>query len=80
MIGVMAKTVQVRDVPDGVHAELRARAAGEGISLSDYARRELERAVERPRVADVLARATTRREGVRLDLLVGAVRAGRERE
>jgi hypothetical protein len=38
----MAKMIQVRNVPDEMHRELKARAAYEGITLSDYIKRELE--------------------------------------
>ena len=44
----MSKMVQVRDVPDAVHSTLKARAAREGMSLSDFIKRELERVAERP--------------------------------
>jgi len=40
--------IQVRDVPDQVHSTLKARAAREGMSLSDFIKRELERTAERP--------------------------------
>ena len=48
------KTLQIRNVPDDVHRALRIRAAAAGVSLSDYALGELERAAERPPVAEVL--------------------------
>ena len=32
----MSKMIQIRDVPDQVHAVLKARAALEGMSLSDF--------------------------------------------
>jgi plasmid stability protein len=35
------KTIQIRNVPDDVHAELRIRAARAGMSLSDYALAQL---------------------------------------
>jgi plasmid stability protein len=38
----MAKVIQIRDVPDEVHAELSRRAAAAGLSLSRFALRELE--------------------------------------
>lgn len=38
----MSKVVQVRNVPDAVHAALARRAAAAGLSLSDYVLRELE--------------------------------------
>ena len=44
----MTKMLQVRDVPDEVHAQLRRRAAAAGMSLSDFARQELTRLAQRP--------------------------------
>ena len=32
----MSKMIQVRDVPEQVHSTLKARAAREGMSLSDF--------------------------------------------
>ena len=46
--------IQVRDVPDSVHSLLKARAAREGISLSDFIKRELERVAERPSMQEWL--------------------------
>jgi plasmid stability protein len=43
----MPKMVQIRNVPDTVHGTLKARAARDGMSLSDYIKRELERSAER---------------------------------
>lgn len=56
----MPKVIQVREVPDEVHGVLRERAAAAGMSLSDYARRELVLLAERPSVADVLMQAQER--------------------
>lgn len=56
----MARTIQIRDVPDDVHAELRSRAAAAGISLSDYVLSALERVVRRSDNAEVLPRAAHR--------------------
>jgi plasmid stability protein len=53
----MSKMVQVRDVPDRVHSTLKARAAREGMSLSDFIKRELERTAERPSMLEWLERA-----------------------
>ncbi len=50
------KMIQVRDVPTQVHHTLKARAAREGMSLSDFVKRELERIVERPTMREWLAR------------------------
>ncbi len=74
------KTIQVRKVPDDVHRELRTRAAAAGVSLSDYALGELERAVAHPPVAELLARAHARAGGASGEAIVAAVRAGRERD
>lgn len=37
----MSKMIQVRNVPDELHLALKARALAEGMSLSDYIKREL---------------------------------------
>lgn len=74
------KTIQVRNVPDEVHRALRTRAAAAGVSLSDFALGELERAAERPPVADLLARARSRAGGAEHGAIAAAVRAGRDRD
>ena len=38
--------IQIRHVPDRVHRRLKARAAAEGMTLSDFLRLELERVAE----------------------------------
>jgi plasmid stability protein len=37
----MSKMIQVRNVPDEMHRALKTSAAAEGMSLSDYIKREL---------------------------------------
>jgi Antitoxin FitA-like, ribbon-helix-helix len=39
----MSRVIQIRDVPDDVHAALREKARMRGLSLSRYVRGELER-------------------------------------
>jgi plasmid stability protein len=73
------KVIQVRNVPDEVHRTLRARAAASGMSLSDYALGELERAAQKPAIADLLLRARSRAGGASGEAIVAAVRAGRDR-
>ncbi|MGZ4547356.1 MAG: FitA-like ribbon-helix-helix domain-containing protein [Blastococcus sp.] len=73
----MSKTLQVRHVPDDVHAELRRRAADAGMSLSDYVLRELERVASRPPVAEVFARAASRRMQLSFAEVVEATHASR---
>ncbi|MGL5818302.1 MAG: FitA-like ribbon-helix-helix domain-containing protein [Phycicoccus sp.] len=58
----MTRMLQVRDVPDDVHATLRKRASAAGMSLSDFTRQELARLARRPTLADLLDRAA-RRDG-----------------
>ncbi len=41
-------SLQIRNVPDELHRQLKARAALEGQSLSEYALGELRRAMQRP--------------------------------
>ena len=48
--------IQVRDVPDDLHGTLKSRAALEGMSLSDFIKRELERVAERPTMREWLER------------------------
>jgi hypothetical protein len=52
----MSKMIQIRDVPDSVHGTLKSRAAREGMSLSDFIKRELERVAERPTMQEWLDR------------------------
>jgi antitoxin FitA len=74
------KTIHVRNVPDDVHLVLQARAAGAGISLSDFALKELVHVAQRPSVATVLMRARARVDGADSAAIVAAIRAGREHD
>jgi plasmid stability protein len=46
--------IQVRDVPESLHSTLKSRAAREGMSLSDFIKKELERVAERPTMREWL--------------------------
>lgn len=48
--------VQIRNVPSELHRRLKARAAIEGMSMSDYVLRELRKALDRPTRQEVLER------------------------
>ena len=48
--------VQIRNVPAELHRKLKARAALEGLSMSDYVLRELRKALDRPTRQEVLDR------------------------
>ena len=57
----MPTMVQIRNVPSDLHRELKARAALEGMSLSDYLLRELRQALERPTLDEMRKRLANRR-------------------
>ena len=50
----MKTMIQIRNVPETLHRRLKARAAIEGISMSRYVLREIERALERPSRQELL--------------------------
>ena len=52
--------VQIRNVPPEFHRRLKARAAMEGMSMSEYILREVGKALERPTRLEVLERLRTR--------------------
>ena len=51
--------IQVRNVPDQLHRRLKARAAEEGVTLSDLILAELRQAAERPSWRAFLAQRAT---------------------
>jgi hypothetical protein len=52
----MPKMIKVLDVPDSIHGTLKSRAARNGMSLSDFIKRGLERVAERPTMQEWLER------------------------
>ena len=52
----MSKMIQLRNVPDDLHRKLKARAAQEGMSLSDYLLAEIQKTAERPTVSELRKR------------------------
>jgi antitoxin FitA len=52
--------IQIRNVPDHLHRELKARAAREGLTLSDYLLRMAEREAGRPTIEELSARIRRR--------------------
>ncbi len=46
--------IQIRDVADEVHSKLKSRAAREGMSLSDFVKRELKRSASLPTMQEWL--------------------------
>jgi len=71
------KMVQIRNVPDDVHRRLKARAALEGRSLSEFALAELRRSLERPTRAELLERLQSRERVAVSEPAADAVRAER---
>jgi plasmid stability protein len=56
----MTKLVQIREVPDDVHATLKSRAVLSGVSLSEYLRTVLEREASRPTPEELSERIRAR--------------------
>ncbi len=72
-------SVQIKGVPDDVHAELRRRAANEGKSLQEYLLARLVEEARRPDLNDLLARAGQRSGGhLSFRFAVDAVREDRD--
>jgi plasmid stability protein len=71
--------IQLRDVPDDLHRTLKARAAMEGMSLSDYLIAEVRRVAERPTVRELRERLAARARVEPRVPPARAVRAERER-
>ena len=56
----MSVMIQIRNVPDELHRKLKARAALEGKSLTDYLLQQVTEIAARPSVAEWQARLATR--------------------
>jgi len=56
----MPKMIQLRHVPDDLHRALKARAAQEGLSLSDYLLEEVRHIAERPTISELRRRLAER--------------------
>lgn len=64
--------IQIRNVPEDVHRMLKARAAKEGMSLSDYLLRDVVDHAQRPTLAELTERIRTRSR-VKLDVPVAEI-------
>ena len=56
----MAVMIQIRNVPDELHRELKSRAARAGMSLSDYLLREMRHIAEIPTIEEMRVRLHSR--------------------
>jgi antitoxin FitA len=52
----MSTMIQIRNVPENLHREAKAKAALAGLTLSEYALQALRREVRRPTMAEIAAR------------------------
>lgn len=52
--------IQIRNVPEETHRRLKARAAMEGMSMSDYILRELQRLTAKPTIRELSERIARR--------------------
>ena len=75
----MPKMIQLRHVPDDLHRKLKARAALEGLSLSEYLLQEARRVAERPTLAELRHRLAQRAPVATRVPPARTVRAERER-
>lgn len=76
----VVKNIQIRNVPDDVHAVYKRRAAAAGKSLQEYLLSELSERASRPTMQEVLDRIDRHRSGstVTLEDLVEDIRRDRE--
>jgi hypothetical protein len=59
----MSKMIQIRNVPDDLHRELKMRAAAAGMSMSDYIKRELSRRSRKSTIREIRERTKGRSAG-----------------
>jgi plasmid stability protein len=71
--------LQIRNVPEDVHSVVRARAAAQGLSVSEYLLNQITDLARHPTQAEVFARAAKRaREGgPTVDDVLAAIDEGR---
>jgi len=70
--------IQIRNVPEALHRQLKARAAMAGLSLSDLLLREIAAVAERPSLEELRARLATRSSVFPAVSPADAVRAERD--
>ena len=75
----MPTMIQIRNVPDLLHRELKSRAALAGMSLSDYLLDEIRQLAERPTPEEMRARLRSRQATNPSVTAADAVRAERDR-
>jgi plasmid stability protein len=76
----MSTMIQIRNVPDALHRQLKSRAALAGMSLSDYLLNEIRQVAERPTLDELRARLDRRTRVTPSIAPTEAIRAERERQ
>lgn len=74
----MPTMIQIRNVPDALHRQLKSRAALAGMSLSDYLLGEIREVAERPTLTELRARLESRSRMTPSTSSAEAVRAERD--
>lgn len=72
----MARTIQIRGVPEEVHRKLKVKAAQAGLSLSEFCLRELAEVSDRTSLAEILREPLPGRTPTTEEILE-AIREGR---
>jgi antitoxin FitA len=75
----MSRMIQIRNVPEELHRQLKAHAAVAGMSLSDYLLNEVRQVAERPTLEQLRARLEHRASAHPTVSPARAVRAERDR-
>jgi hypothetical protein len=75
----MDRMIQIRNVPEALHRQLKSRAALAGMSLSDYLLGEIRQLAERPTLDELKARLQSRAKTTPSLTPAEAVRAERDR-
>jgi plasmid stability protein len=76
--GSVSKIIQIRNVPDALDRQLKARAAWRGMSVSDYLLMGIQETLESPTLAEMRERLHQReRVSAQFDS-AGMVRNGRD--
>jgi len=75
----MTVMIQIRNVPERLHRQLKSRAALAGMSLSDYLLGEIRQVAERPTLEELRARLAGRPATTLSVPPAQAVRAERDR-
>jgi plasmid stability protein len=71
--------IQIRNVPEDLHRQIKARAALAGTSLSDYLLNEIRQMTERPTIEELRARLRSRADTAPSVSPADAVRIERDR-